>query len=164
MAEQWTPCVVALGTNLGDREDEAFRALADIRATEGFRVTAVSSLLETVALGPNGPNPEAPRYLNQVILLESAWSPMKTLDLLLGIEQSHGRVRGDTRFDDRSLDLDLISYAEDIMDTPHLTLPHPRAHLRRFVLGPWSEVDPEAIIPGRGRVADALTALPADAP
>ncbi len=94
--DTWVSCVVALGTNLGDREDIAFRALADIAATEGFRVTASSSLHETVALGPDGPNPDAPAYVNQVIALESGWSAEKTLALLLGHrttprEGAHGR-------------------------------------------------------------------------
>jgi 2-amino-4-hydroxy-6-hydroxymethyldihydropteridine diphosphokinase len=155
---------VALGTNLGDREDVAFRALADIRATEGFSVTAASVLYETVALGPDGPNPDAPGYLNQVILLDSAWSAEQTLQLLLAIEQRHGRVRGEVAWADRTLDLDLISYADEVHDTPSLTLPHPRAHLRRFVLEPWNEVDPQASLPGRGAVADLLASLSPETP
>jgi 2-amino-4-hydroxy-6-hydroxymethyldihydropteridine diphosphokinase len=162
MDNHWRTCVVALGTNLGDRDEEAFTALADLKATEGFVVISASSLQETVALKDTGPDPSAPRYLNQVILLESAWSAHKTLELLLGIEQEHGRVRGPVRNADRSLDLDLIVYADVIIDTPQLTLPHPRAHERRFVLEPWLEVDPDAVIPGRGLVRDLLVALPPD--
>lgn len=164
MDDSWTSCVVALGTNLGDRDQEAFSALADIRATEGFRVIAASGVHETVALGPEGPNPDAPSYLNQVILLDSAWSAEKTLALLHGIENAHGRERGTVRYADRTLDLDLIMYGDETHDTEELTVPHPRAHRRRFVLEPWSEVDPEAVIPGLGPVSELLAALATDAP
>lgn len=164
MDEHWRECVVAVGSNLGNREDEALSALADIRATEGFRVSAVSSLYETVALGPEGPDPSAPQYLNQVILLSSAWSAEKTLGLLLSIENRHGRVRGDQQYADRTLDLDLICYGDEVHSTETLTVPHPRAHLRRFVLEPWLEVDSAAAIPGLGLVSQLRDALPSEAP
>ena len=164
MTDGWTPCVVALGSNLGDREDLAQRALADIRATEGFVLRAASSVRETLALGADGVDLEAPRYLNQVILLDSAWSPERTLGLLLGIEEAHGRVRGDQRYANRTLDLDLITYGDRVVQSASLSLPHPRAHERRFVLEPWNEVDPEAVLPGRGPVATLLGGLAPDAP
>lgn len=168
MTDGWTPCVVALGSNLGDREDLAQRALADIRATEGFVLRAASSVRETLALGVDGVDLEAPRYLNQVILLDSAWSPERTLGLLLGIEEAHGRVRGDQgdtkRYANRTLDLDLITYGDRVVQSASLSLPHPRAHERRFVLEPWNEVDPEAVLPGRGPVATLLGGLAPDAP
>lgn len=164
MTDGWVECVVALGSNLGDREDVAMRALADIRATEGFVVRAASALKETVALGSSGADPDAPRYLNQVILLDSAWSPERTLGLLLEIEEAHGRVRGDERYANRTLDLDLITFGDLVVDSANLTVPHPRAHERRFVLEPWSEVDPDGVVPGRGRVSELLGALAPDAP
>ena len=158
--DTWVSCVVALGTNLGDREDIAFRALADIAATEGFRVTASSSLHETVALGPDGPNPDAPAYVNQVIALESAWSVEKTLALLLDIERRHGRERTGEKYADRTLDLDLIVYGDLRHEGPDVTTPHPRAHERRFVLEPWHEINPDAVLPGKGAVSDLLADLP----
>ena len=158
--DTWVSCVVALGTNLGDREDIAFRALADIAATEGFRVTASSSLHETVALGPDGPNPDAPAYVNQVIALESAWSVEKTLALLLDIERRHGRERTGEKYADRTLDLDLIVYGDLRHEGPDVTTPHPRAHERRFVLEPWHEINPDAALPGKGAVSDLLADLP----
>ena len=157
---EWTRCVVALGTNLGDRQDIAFRALADVAATEGFRVVASSSLHETVALTHNGFDSSAPGYLNQVMVLESAWSPQRTLDHLLAIETAHGRVREAGQYADRTLDLDLITYGDLIHHSESLTLPHPRAHERRFVLEPWLEIDPQATIPEKGKVAKLLGALP----
>ncbi|MGA1446841.1 MAG: 2-amino-4-hydroxy-6-hydroxymethyldihydropteridine diphosphokinase [Pontimonas sp.] len=158
--DTWVSCVVALGTNLGDREDIAFRALADIAATEGFRVTASSSLHETVALGPDGLNPDAPAYVNQVIALESAWSVEKTLALLLDIERRHGRERTGEKYADRTLDLDLIVYGDLRHEGPNVTTPHPRAHERRFVLEPWHEINPDAVLPGKGAVSDLLADLP----
>ncbi|MGA1452874.1 MAG: 2-amino-4-hydroxy-6-hydroxymethyldihydropteridine diphosphokinase [Pontimonas sp.] len=158
--DTWVSCVVALGTNLGDREDIAFRALADIAATEGFRVTASSSLHETVALGPDGPNPDAPAYVNQVIALESAWSAEKTLVLLLDIERRHGRERTGEKYADRTLDLDLIVYGDLRHEGPDVTTPHPRAHERRFVLEPWHEINPDAVLPGKGAVSELLADLP----
>ena len=158
--DTWVSCVVALGTNLGDREDIAFRALADIAATEGFRVTASSSLHETVALGPDGPNPDAPAYVNQVIALESAWSVEKTLALLLDIERRHGRERTAEKYADRTLDLDLIVYGDLRHEGPDVTTPHPRAHERRFVLEPWHEINPDAVLPGKGAISDLLANLP----
>jgi 2-amino-4-hydroxy-6-hydroxymethyldihydropteridine diphosphokinase len=158
--DTWVSCVVALGTNLGDREDIAFRALADIAATEGFRVTASSSLHETVALGPDGPNPDAPAYVNQVIALESGWSAEKTLALLLDIERRHGRERTGEKYADRTLDLDLIVFGDLRHDGPEVTTPHPRAHERRFVLEPWHEIDPDAVLPGKGAISDLLANLP----
>ena len=164
MESGWTRCVVALGSNLGDREDIAYQAAADIAATEGFNLVAASSLHETQALGLDGPNPEAPRYLNQVLLVDSAWSAQKTLEHLLAIETLHGRSRDGVTYADRTLDLDLITYGSDIFATADLTLPHPRAHERRFVLEPWVEIDPEAEIPGHGRVSQLLAALPVETP
>lgn len=160
--DTWVSCVVALGTNLGDREDIAFRALSDLAATEGFRVTSSSSLHETVALGPDGPNLDAPPYVNQVILVDSAWSAEKTLEHLMDIERRHGRERTGERFADRTLDLDLIVYGDRVSDDPFVTTPHPRAHQRRFVLEPWQEIDPDATLPGHGLISQLLATLPPD--
>ena len=160
--DTWVACVVALGTNLGNREDIAFRALSDLAATEGFRVTASSSLYETVALGPDGPNPDAPPYVNQVILLQSAWSAEKTLEHLMDIERRHGRERTAEQYADRTLDLDLILYGNRVSDDPLVTTPHPRAHQRRFVLEPWQEIDPDATLPGHGPISQLIASLPPD--
>lgn len=163
MQDTWRHCVVALGANLGDRHHEIFTALADIRATEGFVVEAESSLYETVALTETGPDPDAPGYINQVITLRSAWSPERTLAALHDIEAQHGRVRTGVGYADRTLDLDLITYGDVVLDTELLTLPHPRAHQRRFVLEPWSEIEPHAALPGLGPITELLDALPPDA-
>lgn len=163
MDDTWTPCVVALGSNMGDREETLFRAVADIRATEGFRVVAESKVYETVALTEKGPDPTQPGYVNQVVRIDSAWSAAKTLQALHSIEQAHGRVRPAEKFANRTLDLDLITFGEHTISTDALVIPHPRAHERRFVLEPWLEIEPDGELPGKGSLRDLLQGLPADA-
>jgi 2-amino-4-hydroxy-6-hydroxymethyldihydropteridine diphosphokinase len=152
--------VVAVGSNLGDRLatfQAAVRALAE---ADGIEVTAVSTPIESVALRPDGPDPSAPGYLNAVVLVRTTLTPGAMLDLLHTIESDNGRIRHE-RWGDRTLDLDLIDFAGMQSSNEQLALPHPRAHERAFVLGPWAEVAPEAVLPGKGRVADLLAALEA---
>ncbi len=156
MEEGWTRAVVALGTNQGDRESVLADARADLRATEGVVVIAQSSVVETVALTESGYDSAEPQYLNQVVVIHSAWPAKDLLDRLHDIEQRHGRVRDGVRYAPRTLDLDLIVWGELTITSPELTLPHPRAHERRFVLEPWLEIEPDAVFPGRGLVRDLL--------
>lgn len=155
----WHRVVIALGSNLGERDEELFRAVADLRANEGVRVIAESSVMETVALTESGYDERAPRYLNQVVLVDTVWQPRALLNIVLGIESSHGRVRTDQRYASRNLDIDLIDYAGLTLSEDGLELPHPRAHEREFVLRPWLEIDPQATLPGKGPVAILLSAL-----
>lgn len=150
--------VVAIGANLGDTERtvaDAVRALAALPLTT--RVTA-SGTVETVALRLDGPDPDAPRYRNAVTLLRTLLGPSALLAELHRIEAEHGRVRRE-RWGDRTLDLDLIAYGDVRSDDPALLLPHPRAAERDFVLAPWLQLDPAAVLPGLGSVAAALRAL-----
>jgi len=137
--------VIALGSNLGDRKetlDSAVDALNQI-----ISVTKVSSYIETDPIG----GPEQPDYLNAVLIGESDLEPTDLLMKMQAIELAAGRERLE-RWGARTLDLDLIVAGDLVMDTELLTLPHPRAHERRFVLDPWLEVDPQAILPGFGEV------------
>lgn len=137
--------VIALGSNLGDRKetlDSAVDALNQI-----ISVTKVSSYIETDPIG----GPEQPDYLNAVLIGESDLEPTDLLLKMQAIELAAGRERLE-RWGARTLDLDLIVAGDLVMDTELLTLPHPRAHERRFVLDPWLEVDPQAILPGFGEV------------
>ena len=163
MEEGWTAAVIALGTNQGEREQLLADAASDLRATEGVILVAESSVVETVALTQSGYDDSAPAYLNQVIIIHTAWPPEHLLARLQEIEQRHGRVRDGTQYAPRTLDLDIIDWGGVVLDTPGLTLPHPRAHERAFVLGPWWEVDPEAVIPGRGAVKKLLDQLESSA-
>jgi 2-amino-4-hydroxy-6-hydroxymethyldihydropteridine diphosphokinase len=152
--------VIAFGANLGDRRATVLAAMDDLAAADGVEVTAVSRAIETVALRPEGADPSAPAYLNGVALVRTDLPPEELLALLHRIEADHGRVRVE-HWGDRTLDLDLIDFDGQRRDDPHLTLPHPRAAERDFVLRPWLEVEPDAELPGRGRVAELLAALDA---
>ena len=160
--EGWHRVVVALGSNLGERDEELFRALADLNATEGVRVITQSSVHETTALTEGGYDDSAPKYLNQVAIVDTVWAPQALLEIVLGIEARHGRVRTDERYASRTLDIDLIDYDGEVLQTETLTLPHPRAHERLFVLNPWLEVDSAASLPGQGPVATLVEALSKD--
>jgi 2-amino-4-hydroxy-6-hydroxymethyldihydropteridine diphosphokinase len=152
--------VVALGANLGEREAGIRGAIAALEAHPDVRVVRVSSLHETAALTPTGIDHDKPAYLNAVALATTTLAPLELLDVLAAIEADHGRVRAE-RWGDRTLDLDLIDLGGLELESPRLTLPHPRAHERDFVLAPWLEVDRDAVVPGRGPVAELLAALQA---
>jgi 2-amino-4-hydroxy-6-hydroxymethyldihydropteridine diphosphokinase len=146
--------VLALGSNLGERKPtmlEAVRRIADLPTTD---LLAISEPIDTVAVKPEGEDESAPRYLNAVVILQTALAPETLLDQLNVIEADLGRVRAE-RWGDRTLDIDIVTMEGVLLDSARLTLPHPRAHERRFVLEPWLSIDPDAELPGHGRV-DAL--------
>ena len=151
------PAVVALGSNQGDRGETLLAAARELAETAGVELTAMSGLHETVAVRVDGPDESAPPYLNAVAVLRTTLTPHALLARLHEIEQAHGRVRTE-RWGDRTLDLDLIDFAGLRSSDEKLTLPHPRAHERDFVLRPWLEADPAATLGGR-RVAELLEAL-----
>jgi len=163
MEDGWTKAVIALGTNQGEREQTLLDAVSDLRATEGVAVVAESSVIETVALTEHGYDETAPAFLNQVVIIATAWPPEHLLARLHDIEQRHGRVRRAAQYAPRTLDLDIIDWGNIALETAGLTLPHPRAHERTFVLRPWLELDPDAEIPGRGRVTGLLAELESSA-
>lgn len=146
--------VVALGANLGDREETLAEALRDIARLPLVDEVRASHPIESVALTVDGPDDSAPGYLNAVALVTTRLAPSILLGYLHAIEARHGRVRRE-RWGSRTLDLDLIAYGDVRSADPALLLPHPRAAERDFVLAPWLAVDPDAELPGSGRV-DAL--------
>ena len=150
------PAVIALGSNLGDREDNLRSAVRAIGALDGVTITAVSGIVQSHAVKPAGTDVAAPDYLNAVMLVQSAIHPEALLVELNRIEAEHGRVRVE-RWGDRTLDLDIISFGGLERDTEDLTLPHPAAWQRAFVIVPWRELEPDAEIRGHGRI-DALDA------
>lgn len=154
--------VIALGGNLGDREAILRAAVRDIAGLDGVVPVAVSGLVETPALRPHGVDREAPAYLNAVLIVRTSLDPLSLLDALNDIEQRHGRLRGehggDERWGDRTLDLDIVAVDGVTEATARLTLPHPRAWQRAFVLAPWLQADPDAVLTGHGLVADLLAA------
>ncbi|HZK58769.1 MAG TPA: 2-amino-4-hydroxy-6-hydroxymethyldihydropteridine diphosphokinase [Cryobacterium sp.] len=147
--------VLALGSNLGDRAAtllDAARAIADL---EGVDLSMVSHLYETAAVKPDGVDEDAPRYLNMVVTARYTGDPHALLDAVNAIEHEHGRVRAE-RWGDRTLDIDIIAFGDLELADERLVVPHPRAWQRDFVLAPWLELEPDAVIPGRGRVSDLL--------
>ena len=144
-----TRAYVGVGANLGDRE-ATIRAAIDALPD----VVAASSLRETDPVGVV----EQPRFLNGAVLLETELAPRALLDRLLDIERRLGRERRE-RWGPRTIDLDLLLYGDGMVEEPGLTVPHPRLHERRFALEPLAELDPELVVPGRGRVRDLLSGL-----
>jgi 2-amino-4-hydroxy-6-hydroxymethyldihydropteridine diphosphokinase len=150
-----TRVAIALGANLGDRLGSLQTAVGELGAL--LRDVAVSGVVETDAVG--GPDGQ-PAFLNAVLVADTDLPADLLLAELHAIEAAHGRVR-EVHWGPRTLDLDLLAYDGLRSDDPALTLPHPRAQERAFVLVPWAEVDPTFDVPGRGAVADLLAALPA---
>lgn len=142
------PAVLALGANLGDAAATLEAAVRQLAETPGIELTGVSPVAVTQPVG--GP-PGQPDYLNLVLTLMTRLSPRALLAAVQEIERTHHRTR-EVRWGPRTLDIDVITYQNLTSDDPELTLPHPRAHLRAFVLTPWSWVDPEAML-GGARVA-----------
>ncbi len=143
--------VVALGANLGDARATLGQALTELDRHPRVEVTAVSPLLRSAAVVPEGADPQ-PDYLNAVAVVRTTLSPRELLALCQGVELAHGRVRTE-RWGARPLDLDLVAAGAVTWHDADLTLPHPRAHERAFVLAPWARVEPDAVLPGHGPVA-----------
>ena len=141
--------VISLGANIGETKANLDLALALLR--EATDVIAVSDYLQTKPVG----GPEQPDYLNAVAIVESELPAKDLLALLNGIETAMGRTR-EIHWGPRVIDLDLIQYGGLLVQDEKLTLPHPRAHERRFVLAPWFEIEPEAILLTHGRISDLL--------
>ena len=151
------PVVVAMGANLGDAGSTLAAAVAALARVDGVRVDRVSPLFETDPVG----GPDQPVYLNAVLLAHTRLAPHRLLAALHRVEANHGRVR-DIRWGARTLDLDLVQYGDPttggdvVSGDPDLTLPHPRAHERAFVLAPWAGVDPEARLRVQGPDGDVV--------
>jgi len=146
--------VLAVGSNLGDRLGTLQGCVQAIGGLPDTDVLATSPVYETAPVG----GPAQPDYLNAVLIAATGLRPLDLLAATQRIEAESGRVRAE-RFGPRTLDIDIISFAEEVSDDPVLTLPHPRAHERAFVLAPWHDIDPGAILPGRGPVAGLLAGL-----
>jgi len=145
--------VIALGANIGDPKEQMDIAISLLR--ESLEVTAVSSYFTTAPVG----GPEQPDYLNAVAIAESDLPASELLALLHGIEKVLGRERIE-HWGPRTIDLDLIQYGSILSYADELLLPHPRAHERRFVLEPWAQVEPDALLLTHGKISDLLAQLP----
>ena len=147
-----TYAVLALGGNLGDRHETIRSAIKAIKNTEGIELVSKSPLVESFAVTEQGVDESAPRYLNGVVAIETKLKPGQLLDEMRRIETEHGRVRLE-RWGSRTFDIDIITYGDLIKSGKRLTIPHPRAYQRSFVLVPWNLMDESAVLPGHGKVA-----------
>lgn len=146
--------VFSLGSNLGDRFAYLQGAVNHLRATPGLTITRISPVYETKAVGLV----DQPDFLNLVVTADSSLASAVMLDRALAIEEAFDRVR-EIPGGPRTVDVDVIAVGQRELSSDTLTLPHPRAHERAFVLIPWSEIDPDAELVGHGRVADLLAKL-----
>jgi 2-amino-4-hydroxy-6-hydroxymethyldihydropteridine diphosphokinase len=144
--------VISLGANIGNPEEQIALAIAMLR--EATEVVAVSSIYETEPVG----GPDQPNYLNAICIAESDLPAADLLSVLHGIEKTLGRERLE-RWGPRTIDLDLIQYGSILSSAQELELPHPRAHERKFVLEPWLEIEPNAILLTHGKVSELLEQL-----
>jgi len=150
--------VLALGSNLGERFNNLQGAVSTLADTPEVVVVGVSPVYETKPVG----GPEGARdFLNAVVAIDTTLSAHTLLERCLAVEDAFDRERGE-RNAPRTLDVDLIILGERIADDEDLRLPHPRAHERAFVLKPWADIEPDAEIPGQGRVVDLLGKLDVD--
>lgn len=145
--------VISLGANIGDPKAQMDLAVAMLR--EAMEVISVSDYLSTKPISEI----EQPDYLNAICIAESDLPALDLLAVLNGIEKTLGRERLE-KWGPRTIDLDLIQYGSLLSSADELTLPHPRAHERRFVLEPWISIDPEAILLTHGKVSELLAQLP----
>lgn len=150
--------VIALGSNEGDRGDMLRAAGERLRRLPLVDDWIMSQPIESVAVKLDGPDPDAPPYLNAVALMTTRLAPQVLLGMLHAVEEEQGRVRLE-RWGDRTLDLDLIAYGDFRSSEEHLQVPHPRAAERLFVLEPWLSIDPDAVLPGSGRVDELVRKL-----
>ncbi len=139
------PVVLALGANLGDRLATLRAAVADLSRVGGLRIRAASPLVETDPVG----GPDQPAYLNAVLLATTSLPPRGVLAACHAVEAAHGRRR-EVRWGPRTLDVDLVAYDDVVAADDELTVPHPRAAERAFVLAPWAAVDPAAVLAPAG--------------
>jgi 2-amino-4-hydroxy-6-hydroxymethyldihydropteridine diphosphokinase len=146
--------VLSLGSNLGDRLGTLQACVQAIAQLPDTDVLAISPVYQTAPVG----GPAQPDYLNAVLIVAAGQPARDLLAAAHRIEAAFGRVRAE-RFGPRTLDIDIISYGSEVSSDPELTLPHPRAHERAFVLQPWHDIEPGAELPGWGAIGLLLAGL-----
>ena len=150
-----TTVYLGLGTNIGNRKENLTRAIEALSLALGH-YTALSSFIETAPWGFQSEN----AFLNCAVAFETELEPLQLLDTTESIERELGRTTKSTggTYHDRVIDIDILLYGNETIETPRLTIPHPLMHLRDFVLEPLAEIAPHAIHPTTGKSIEELTA------
>jgi 2-amino-4-hydroxy-6-hydroxymethyldihydropteridine diphosphokinase len=151
-----TVSYIGLGSNLNDPVYQVLSARKEIIGLPGTEELAFSDLYASAPMGPQ----DQPDFINAVLVVETALTPLALLYKLQTIENEHGRIRGNQRWGSRTLDLDILLYGQLRLSTPELTIPHYGIAERGFVLYPLSECTPELDIPGYGKLSDLLEKCP----
>lgn len=149
--------VVALGSNLGERFASLQGAVDALADTPDFFVTGVSPVYETEPV--DSPEADSPKFLNAIVLADTTLPAARLMERALAVEDAFDRERSEVRNAPRTLDVDLIVVGDRRADDDFLRLPHPRAHERAFVLQPWHDLEPDAVFPERGSIAELLAEL-----
>ena len=145
---------IALGSNLEQPQRQLQAGFAALARLPGTQLIAQSSLYRSAPVG----YADQPDFVNAVAAIRTSLSPRDLLDALLNIEREHGRVREFPNAP-RTLDLDIALYGTRVIDEPGLSIPHPRMHVRAFVMVPLAEIAPDAVVPGRGPVRELLAGV-----
>lgn len=148
---------IGLGSNLEDPKAQILTAIEDIRAIAQTSLVETSSLYRSPPMGPQ----DQPDYINAVIGVETELSPHALLNALQQIEQKHGRIRK-RHWGERTLDLDILLFADKVINDTRLTVPHPGIADRAFVVYPLAEIAPDLQIPGLGSLAEIQARCPLD--
>jgi 2-amino-4-hydroxy-6-hydroxymethyldihydropteridine diphosphokinase len=155
MSERWYPAYIGIGSNLDAPAEQVRNAVERLREIEGTYVALVASLYQSAPMGPAG----QPDFVNTVVATMTRLEAHEMLEALKAIERSAGRVKSE-RWGPRVLDLDLLSWSGETIDSEVLTLPHPGIAERNFVLLPWREITPFVDIPGLGCVGELADKAP----
>jgi len=146
---------IGLGSNLENPLQQIKTAIEDLQSVADINIVSVSSLYQSPPMGPA----DQPDYINAVLALETSLNPHQLLDALQSVEQLHGRVRK-RHWGERTLDLDILLYGDQILDDERLQVPHPGMRERAFVLYPLAEIAPDIHIPGIGALQEILPLCP----
>lgn len=146
-----TKAVLALGSNLGNRRRWLILALAHLSKVKEIELVDLSAIYESKALTLAGVDSTKPKYLNCVAEIETELKPEQLLQVTQGIEKLLGRKKRE-RWGDRNIDIDIISFGKTHFRSSNLTIPHPQADKRAFVIVPWYFMDENAELPGFGKI------------
>lgn len=147
---------VGVGSNLNDPVSQVITAISQLAQLPHTNLVCRSSLYRSLPMGPQ----DQPNYVNAVVLLVTDLEPLGLLDELQALEERHGRKRTGERWGPRTLDLDILMYGENIINSDRLVVPHPGLHERPFVLYPLHEIAPEIAVPEKGKIVSLLTRCP----